>query len=114
MSTAYSGQTIAIIIVTAGVGTYLLRISMLIAIDHVPASSDRFSEPLRFVPPAVLAVLAVTLIIQFTAIPTPRLLYEPTELIAATAGATTAWLTRNVIATIAVGMLALWTLQLLI
>ncbi len=91
-----------------GVGTYLIRLSFvgLLGRTGVPPWAVRL---LRFVPPAALAALVVPAVLWRGADPGFHLGNE--RLLAAALAAAIALKSRNVLATIAGGMLALWGLQ---
>jgi branched-subunit amino acid transport protein len=87
-------------IIVAGAGTYAMRASFLLAADRlarVPPSVERL---LRQIPPAALASLVVPALLR----PEGELdLFSP-RLAAGLVAAVVAWRTRNVAATLAVGM----------
>jgi len=87
-------------IIVAGAGTYAMRASFLLAADRlakVPPSVERL---LRQIPPAALASLVVPALLR----PHGDLdLFSP-RLAAGLVAAVVAWRTRNVAATLAVGM----------
>ena len=89
-------------------GTFALRFSFIYLFGKVemPAWLRR---ALRFVPPAVLAALV------FPALTYPNgaldLSLDNIRLLAGLGGALIAWKTRNVLWTIAVGMVLFWALQ---
>jgi len=91
-----------------GLGTFLQRLSFIFLIGKVrmPGWLDR---AMRFVPPSVLAALV------FPALTHPAGVLDISlgnfRLLAGLAGALVAWRTRNVLLTLAAGMLALWALQ---
>lgn len=90
------------------IGTFSLRFSFIYLFGKVdmPAWLRR---ALRFVPPSVLAALV------FPALTYPNgaldLSLDNIRLLAGLVGALTAWKTRNVLWTIAVGMVTFWVLQ---
>jgi len=88
--------------------TFAFRVSLLHLFGRVevPPSVER---ALRFVPPAVLAVLVLPALVY----PEGALDLSLTNarLWAGLLAAGTAWGTRSVVLTLAAGMLALWTLQ---
>ncbi|MEN8234592.1 MAG: AzlD domain-containing protein [Actinomycetota bacterium] len=105
-------MTDAAIIVTIGVGTYLLRLSFVGIIGTRPMP-DWAMVPLRFVAPSVLAALvapAVLLregVIDLAPATNPRAL-------AALVALLVAWKTKNVAAVIVAGMAVVWLLQAII
>jgi branched-subunit amino acid transport protein len=100
-----------LILILGGLGTYLLRLSFILIFQHV--KMPEFMEKiLRLVPPAV-----------FSAIVLPELLVRDgsvqfsvtnLRLIAGLLAAVIALKTRNVLITIASGMVILWLLQYLV
>jgi branched-subunit amino acid transport protein len=97
------------IIVTIGVGTYLLRLSS-IGILGERTMPDWAMVPLRFVAPAVLAALVAPAVllrdgsIDLSPVTNPRAL-------AALVALLIAWKTKNVAAVIVAGMAVVWLLQ---
>jgi branched-subunit amino acid transport protein len=87
-------------ILLAGAGTYAMRASFLLAADRlarVPPSVERL---LRQIPPAALASLVVPALLR----PEGELDLVSPRLVAGLVAAVVAWRTRNVAATLAVGM----------
>lgn len=96
------------LIVVIGLLTYSLRASFLVGMSGGSAS-PRLQRVLRFVPVAVLpALVAPALLYRDGAL---LLSLDNTRLIAGLIAIAVAWFSRNVLATIAVGMLALWVLS---
>lgn len=100
-----------LILILGGVGTYLLRLSFILIFQHVqmPSFMERI---LRLVPPAV-----------FSAIVLPELLVRDgavqfsvfnLRLIAGLLATIIALKTRNILITIASGMVILWILQFIV
>lgn len=104
MSTGYLLLTMA----ACGLVTFLIRLSF-IAGSRWLAAGPGFSAVLRYVPPAVLGALIAPEI--FPAGLAGALAGDNPRLWAAGVALVVAWATRNVLATIAAGMLALWVLQ---
>ena len=98
-------------VVIAGVGTYLIRASFVLALRdaEVPAL---LQKALRYVPPAVLAALSI----PPAGAPAGQLGIIPPapEFLAAIAAAVVAWRTKNLAATIVVGIPVLIALEALI
>lgn len=92
-----------------GLGTLLQRLSFIFLIGKV-GMPEWLRRALRFVPAAALAALV------FPALTHPAgtldLSLGNVRLLAGLVGALVAWRTRNVLLTLAAGMLALWVLQL--
>lgn len=97
------------IILAAGAGTFLLRLSfiqLMAEIEEIPPAVD---NALRYIPVAVIAALVL-----------PRLLYldgtfalsvDNHRLLAGALAAVVAWRTESMLATLAVGMGALYVLS---
>lgn len=97
-------------IVAAGLLTFVLRWSFIALIDtlEMPVA---VRHALRFVPAAVLsAIIAPAVLVQDNAI---ALTPDNLRLLPALLAAVVAWRTRNILYTIATGMLALWALTAL-
>ncbi|MBI4674053.1 MAG: AzlD domain-containing protein [Chloroflexi bacterium] len=98
-------------IIACGVVTFLIRLSF-IALHERVAMPDWFTRALTFVPVAVLSAITLPeIVIQNNA-----LVASPfnARIIAALLAVLVAWRTKNVWATIGVGMAALWGIQILI
>ena len=100
-----------LIVIVAGIGTYGIRLSVLVFVHH-SALPRPARDALRFVMPAVLAAIILPAVVythgagHFDATPGNE------RLVAAVLAAAVAWATKSVWATIAAGMTALWLLQL--
>jgi branched-subunit amino acid transport protein len=99
------------LIVGMGVVTYAIRLSLILLLGrlNVPPLVQR---ALRFVPPAVLSALIVPELLMpggtlMVSLGNPRLL-------AGVLAGAVAWKSKNILLAIAVGMVALWTLQALL
>lgn len=94
------------IIVLVGVLNYASRLSF-IAIFSRRSIPPLLARALRFVPAAMLTALIVPMVVM------PSGAIEPLSprVVAALIAATVAFHARNTLATLATGMLALWTLQ---
>jgi len=101
-----------LVVLAGGVGTFALKASFVVVVGRVDEIPARVERALEFVPAAVLAALVVPAIITVepTGTVLPAVAYSP-KLPAAAIAAVVAWKTKNVPATIAVGMVALWTLE---
>ncbi|MFO7966821.1 MAG: AzlD domain-containing protein [Archaeoglobaceae archaeon] len=108
----YGTNTIWLIFIAAGIGTFLLRLSFIFLMGKLSEVPPNVERALRFVPPAVLTALVVPSIVYVDS----SLAIEAgnEKLFAGALAAIVAWRTRNMLATIAIGMLALWTLQALL
>lgn len=95
-------------VLVTGVGTYLTRLSMVLALGRITLG-ERAERALSLIPAAVLAALvAQTLVLDGDAM---RELssWHP----AAAAAALVAWRTRSIGWALAAGMTVLWTIQAL-
>jgi branched-subunit amino acid transport protein len=111
MATSYGPAAILGVIVVVGVLTYAIRVSFFALfgrVDEVPRTVER---ALRFVPAAVLAALVVPAVVAADAgaggVPVDRV-------VAAGLAGVVAWRTEDVLATMVVGMGALWAVRLLL
>ena len=100
-----------LLILICGLLTFAIRLSFILLLGQ-SAASGPIQRALRFVPPAVLsAIILPEVLLTGSALnispANPRLL-------AGLAATLIAWRTKNVLATIAVGMLVLWTAQALL
>ena len=104
-------ETVLVVVMVGGaVGTLLLRASFLVLVpgEALPHWARR---GLRFVPPAVLAALAVSAFVPTTwPVDGPGALAHP---MAAVVAGLVAWRWGNVLLTIGSGMTALWALNYL-
>jgi len=97
-----------LILVIAGLLTYLTRLSFIVLLGKW-TPPEWVSRALRFVPPAVLtAILVPELLIRNN-----HFVPANPRLLAGALAVVVAWRTKNVILTIAVGMIALLLLQFL-
>jgi branched-subunit amino acid transport protein len=103
-----SGLSVWFLFILLAMGTFALRFSFIYMFGKVEMS-DWLRGALRFVPPSVLAALV------FPALTYPNgaldLSLDNIRLLAGLGGALIAWKTRNVLWTIAVGMVLFWALQ---
>ncbi|HEY4386827.1 MAG TPA: AzlD domain-containing protein [Ktedonobacteraceae bacterium] len=98
-------------IISIGIITYGMRLSFIMFFGN-REMSPRLLRILRFVPMAVLsAIILPQLVLPGSAI---DLSLQNPRWIAGGFAAIVAWRTRNVLLTIAVGMVALWILQMII
>ena len=113
MTTEIPPETIWLIILAAAAGTYALRLSFVLLVGRGDGAPPPAQGVLRFVPAAVLAALVVPALVSLSVSPSPHLVYDPAKLAAGGLAALVAWRTEDVLATIGVGMVALWVLQAL-
>lgn len=103
-----NGISLWLFFVLLAAGTFALRLSFIYLFGKVEMPGW-LRRALRFVPASVLAALV------FPALAYPNgaldLSLENVRLLAGIGGALVAWKTRNVLWTIAVGMVLLWVLQ---
>jgi branched-subunit amino acid transport protein len=107
--TEFGGGMLWLIILAAGVGTYAIRLSFIALFGLFDEVPERVEQALRFVPAAVLSALVV-----------PQLLYTDSavslsldniRLFAGALAALVAWRTEDILATLIVGMGAMWLLS---
>ena len=97
-----------LIIIAAGVLTYGIRLSFILALERMKMPPT-IHRALRFVPIAVLtAIIVPALLLQNN---TLAISSHNTRLLAGALAVVVAWITRNALLTIVVGMGALWLLQ---
>jgi branched-subunit amino acid transport protein len=105
-----NGLSIWLLFIALAAGTFALRFSFIYLFGKVEMP-DWLRRALRFVPASVLAALV------FPALTYPNGALDLTlgnvRLLAGIGGALVAWKTRNVLWTIAVGMVLFWVLQAL-
>jgi branched-subunit amino acid transport protein len=99
-----------VIIIGMGVITYAIRLSMIVMSGQIQLS-DNVQRALRYVPPAVLSAIILPEMVQPGG--TLDLSLGNERLLAGLIAILIAWFTRNMIWTVAVGMIALWILQAL-
>ncbi|MFB6166133.1 MAG: AzlD domain-containing protein [Haloarculaceae archaeon] len=92
-------------IAVIGVLTFAIRASFFALFGSVDEIPPALARALRYVPPAVLAALVLPSLITLSATGGPA----PDRLVAGGLAAAVAWRTESVLATIVVGMGALWT-----
>jgi branched-subunit amino acid transport protein len=107
----YAPGAIWALVLVAGVGTYALRLSFLFLFGRLETVPATVEGVLRFVPGAVFAALVVSTILSLSVDPSVSLVYEPAKLLAGALATLIAWRTGNVLATVGIGMVALWVLK---
>lgn len=99
--------TIWTIIAIVGAGSIASRLSFIVLIGRLESVPTVLEDLLRLVPPAVLAALILPAVVfadgTFTVVGNDRLL-------AAVLAAVVAWRTEDILATVVVGMGAVWIL----
>ncbi|WP_254537423.1 AzlD domain-containing protein [Halomarina litorea] len=106
--------TLWAVILAAGIGTFLIRVSFLLVFEQVDGIPPRVQRVLRYVPAAVLAALVLPeFALSDAGGTTAHLLASvaPAQLLAGAVAAGVAWRTESVLWTIVVGMAALVALQ---
>lgn len=96
-----------VLLVLIGAGTWLIRMSFLVVFRHVETVPVVVGRVLRLIPAAVLAALVAPSLTHATG----SFDLTTARFGAGVAAAVVAWRTRNVAATIAVGMALLWIAQ---
>lgn len=98
-------------IVVIAVGTWSFRSSFVVLLGYLDETPPWFERVTRFIPPALFAAFIVPDVFVIDASLALELANE--RLLAAIVAATVAWYTENMFATIATGMVVLWTLTFL-
>ncbi len=103
-----SAVSLWLLFLAIGLGTFALRFSFIYLFGKI-SMPEWLRRALKYVPPAVLAALVFPALTH----PTGTLDISPANLrlLAGLGGALVAWKTRNVLWTIAAGMVLLWVLQ---
>ena len=99
-----------LIVIAAGIGTYGIRLSVLVFVHH-SALPRTARDALRFVTPAVLTAIILPAVVYTRGAGHFDATLGNERLLAAVLAAAIAWATKSVWATIAAGMTALWLLQ---
>lgn len=102
-----SDGTIWWYVLAIGVGTFVIRSSVLLFAHHFVELPAPVRDMLRLIPPAVFAALVVPTLLRSSGS------FDPLapEAFAGVVAAAVAWFTRNVIATVVVGMATLMALR---
>lgn len=101
-------MNLLLIIIGMGVLTYAIRLSMIVMSGQIQLG-DHLQRALRYVPPAVLSAIILPEMVQPGGALDISLGNE--RLLAGLIAILVAWFTRNMIWTVAIGMIALWILQ---
>jgi len=107
--TTLSPGLIWLLVVLIGVGTFLIRVSFLALIGRVERVPDWGTRILRLIPAAVMSAIAAPALTHATG----AFDLASERFFAGIIAAVVAWKTKNVVATLAAGMAALWILQAL-
>ncbi|MBM4423448.1 MAG: AzlD domain-containing protein [Chloroflexi bacterium] len=100
-----------ITIMAMGLVTYLVRLSFIVAWGRL-AMPDVVRRALRYVPTAVLSAIILPEMLRPGGGPI-NISFSNARLIAGLIAGVVAWRTRNILLTIAIGMVVLWGLQLI-
>ena len=99
-----------LVVLAAALGTYALRVSFVALFGRVDEVPARVQRVLAFVPPAVLAALVLPELVRHGETLSVSLAND--RLVAGVVAAVVAWKTEDMLATVVVGMLALYALSL--
>ena len=100
------------VVAVVGVLTFAIRVSFIYLFGRVDAVPPWLTRTFRYVPPAVLAALVLPSLVTVRPSATATLSSE--RLVAGLVAAAVAWRTESILATIAVGMVVLWTLRFVV
>lgn len=95
------------VVLCLGIGTFLIRFSFILIVDRV-TFPEAVNRMLRFIPASVLPAIIVPAVVLHGADGGLVGLARP---VAALVAVLVAWKTRNILATIASGMIVLWVLR---
>lgn len=109
--TATESTAFWVAIVAIALGTWGFRVSFVVLFEYVDEIPPRVDQLLRFIPPALLAAIIGPRLLLIDG----SLAVSPANerLLAGLVAVVVAWYTEHMIATIVVGMLALWSLVFL-
>jgi branched-subunit amino acid transport protein len=99
-----------LIIIGMGIITYAIRLSMIVISGQIQIG-ENLQRALRYVPPAVLSAIILPEMLQPGG--TLDLSLGNERLLAGLIAIAVAWFTRNLLWTVAAGMISLWLLQTL-
>lgn len=105
--TTYSPATIWILLATVAAGTWAIRVSFIALFGRIEVIPDWVLWVLRLIPAAVLAAIVAPALTHATG----EFDLFTARFFAGLIAALVAWRTKDVLATIGVGMIALWLLQ---
>jgi branched-subunit amino acid transport protein len=122
-ATDYAPGVLWVAVLAAGLVTQAFRVSFILLFGRVDEVPDRLARVLRYVPAAVLAALVAPAVLAPSGDPPVSLVANGAVTLAADLGGSVgprtgaatvalvvAWRTGNVAATIAVGMVTLWSI----
>lgn len=104
-------EVVLLLVVALGLGTFAFRLSFIQLHAWLDEFPPRVERALGFIPAAVLAALVFPEL--FTLDGSVAGVFVDVRVLAGGLAAVTAWRTRSMLATIAVGMGVLWGVQLL-
>ena len=110
-ATDHGSAAIWLAIAAIGLATYAIRLSFIHLVGRVDGLPPAAERALRFVPPAVLAALALPALV--TVEPSVGATLRSPRLLAGGVAAVVARRTEDVLATVAAGMVALWAVRFL-
>ncbi|WP_026177925.1 AzlD domain-containing protein [Haladaptatus paucihalophilus] len=114
MVTGYDSVMIWVIIVAAGIGTFVLKFLFFLIFSRINEMNPIATKILNFVPAAVLAALVAPSILVISTELNGTLIFDTPKLIAGVIAGAVAYRTNNALWTISVGLLALWTANLVL
>ncbi len=112
MTTGHRPVALWAAIVAIGVGTYASRLSFLYLFGRFDGVPSGVETTLRYVPPAILAALAVPAVVTLR--PSVSATVLDPRVAAGVVAFAVAWLTEDIVATLVAGMVALWALRFLV
>ena len=107
--TSYSAGEIWLLLAIVAAGTWTIRVSFIALFGRVEVIPDSILRLLKLIPAAVLAALVAPALTHATG----SFDLATTRFAAGIVAALVAWRTKNVLATIATGMVTLWILEAL-
>ena len=108
MPTEYGPAAVWGVVVVLGVATFGIRASFVYLFGRIDEVPTRVTNALKFVPPAVFAALTLPAIVA----PEGAIAVVGNErLVAGVLAGAVAWYVDDILATIVVGMAALWVLR---
>lgn len=107
MTTTYGPPSIWGVVLVVGLLTFLIRYSFIYLAGRTDGMPPRLEHALRFVPAAVLAALVAPAVVHTE--PTLTATLADGRLVAGVVAGGVAWWTEDMFATIAAGMVTLWT-----
>jgi len=111
-TTGHGPAAVWLAVAAIGLATYAIRLSFIHLVGRVDGLPPVAERALRFVPPAVLAALALPALV--TVEPSVRATLLSPRLLAGGVAAAVAWRTEDVLATVVAGMAALWAVRFLV